>query len=1148
MQIKLTELLTLYFSLPIRTRGAQFTRNLNFDFEQVEENYYTSDIRDGREIETVTLRLEVKKSTELTALARCSCHKFQKGTCAHLWALMIGIDQSSPVTVQQTIRTASLRPDLFEDDFEDDTEDDDFFDENEDPFFNDSSHSGLVQELSKMLGLSSGSKLATRSKGRYLPPPPPTWKDYFVPLKEMMVAREQVNKPPTWPENWQLLYVLDVETIKSTGIIAIDLYYQERKKNGDWGKAKQTHLKREHFLVHPNPQDRQLLLTLAGMNALGSNTLSVSGSLQAYLGRESYKPLQYYVGGPDLEGVFPQLCATNRFFIIQAQQGERKFIGPLAWDPHEKPWEFHLGLNRVTSKSSDFETQLLLKREEKQLSPSEVLLLLSDGYLLTRTQVSKFNHFGAFPLVAYLRGEVPLVIPEAELDTFLHEMTQLPSAPPLQLPASHQVQVNQMEPLPFLSIRRNQPSAILKGNLEFVYDQLRFKMDDTSGGHYDAQTKHFYRRNRIAEKQAAQILTQHPGVEEHTFRDTGKGKSTSFQFPPQELPRLVSKLTAQGWRVEAEGKLYRTPGQVSIQVKSGLDWFELQAEVDFEGQTASLPKLLAALRRGERFVQLGDGSFGMLPEEWLAKYGLLTGVGQAEGDTIKFRRSQAGLLDALLSTQPQIAVDEPFIKLRDQLHQFDKVAAQLPPPGFIGELRPYQQEGLGWLHFLDQFGFGGCLADDMGLGKTVQVLAFLQAAKEHKEATPGRPRPSLVVVPKSLLFNWTEEARRFTPQLQILTHVGTGRDQEFDSFQAFDIILTTYGTMLRDILKLKDIQFDFVILDESQAIKNASTETSKAARLLQGRRRLAMSGTPIENHLGEFWSLFEFLNPGILGTASVFQQLVDDPNLRQIESRELLAKAVRPFLLRRTKQQVAKDLPTKTEQTIYCEMEPEQRKHYLELRDYYRATLLGQIGTEGIQKNKLQILEGLLRLRQAACHPGLIDSKQASKSSAKLDVLLPYIAEIVDEGHKALIFSQFTSFLSIVRKQLDKEKIPYLYLDGKTQNRGELVEKFQTDPKSKLFLISLKAGGFGLNLTAAEYVFLLDPWWNPAVEAQAIDRTHRIGQTEQVFAYRLITRDTVEEKVLKLQENKRNLADAILGENSATLRDLGREDLELLLS
>ena len=400
-------------------------------------------------------------------------------------------------------------------------------------------------------------------------------------------------------------------------------------------------------------------------------------------------------------------------------------------------------------------------------------------------------------------------------------------------------------------------------------------------------------------------------------------------------------------------------------------------------------------------------------------------------------------------------------------------------------------------------------------------------------------------MPRSLVFNWIEEAARFAPEMRVLDYTGTDRSTEL--VKDHDLVLTTYGTLRRDAAHLKDIEFDYVILDEAQAIKNATTASSKAARLLQGRHRLALSGTPVENHVGELWSLFDFLNPGLLGTATAFQQGAGVRARSDRSDLELLSRAIRPFILRRTKQQVAPELPERTEQTIHCELEDAQRKLYDDLRDRYRRTLLAQVDRDGLNKSKMQVLEALLRLRQAACHPALVDQRRGAESSAKFDVLLPRLAELVEDGYKALVFSQFTTLLGLLRPRLEASGIVYEYLDGRTRDRAARVERFQNDPDCRVFLISLKAGGLGLNLTAAEYVFLLDPWWNPAAEAQAIDRAHRIGQTRHVFAYRLIARDTVEEKVAELQQSKRELADAILTADAGLIRSLSREDLEWLV-
>jgi SNF2 family DNA or RNA helicase len=513
------------------------------------------------------------------------------------------------------------------------------------------------------------------------------------------------------------------------------------------------------------------------------------------------------------------------------------------------------------------------------------------------------------------------------------------------------------------------------------------------------------------------------------------------------------------------------------------------------------------------------------------------------------------------------------------------------------------------MHGLRDLNLGGCLADDMGLGKTVQVLALLESRRQAMAASADEHLPSLVVAPKSLVFNWAEEAKRFAPDLRVLRFTGNERVFVRDQLNQYDLVLTTYGTLRRDVPTLKEVQFDYAILDEAQAIKNASSQSAKSCRLIRARHRLAMTGTPIENHLGELWSLFEFINPGMLGMSSAFQRLARSTRAVEAEAaedsapeldervatdtdmdedagsdaaagalrktigtaitesaagpatngqpetapssttaRSALAQALRPFILRRTKKQVLTELPERTEQTLFCEMDGDQRRLYNELKNHYRDSLLKTVQSRGIAKAKIHVLEALLRLRQAACHPALIDNRYAEIESAKLEALMEKLAHIISENHKALVFSQFTSLLALVRDRLDSEEIPYEYLDGSTSDRQARVERFQNDPKLPLFLISLKAGGQGLNLTSADYVFILDPWWNPAVEAQAVDRAYRIGQTRHVFAYRLICRDTIEEKILEMQAAKRAVADAILSEDNSVLRDLTAEDLERLLS
>jgi SNF2 family DNA or RNA helicase len=441
-------------------------------------------------------------------------------------------------------------------------------------------------------------------------------------------------------------------------------------------------------------------------------------------------------------------------------------------------------------------------------------------------------------------------------------------------------------------------------------------------------------------------------------------------------------------------------------------------------------------------------------------------------------------------------------------------------------------------------GLGGCLADDMGLGKTIQVLAMLVRRQTVIAAAGVARRPTLVVVPKSLVFNWIEEARKFAPGLRVVNHTGNARLDTADNLADSDIVITTYGTLRRDIVRHREIEFDYVVLDEAQSIKNAASQAAKACRLLRARHRLALTGTPVENHIGELWSIFEFLNPGQLGSASRLRRFLADGR----GSTEVVARAVRPYLLRRTKAQVLSDLPEKTEQTLFVELGEAQRKAYDDLREHYRQELSGRIGRMGMGRSRIAVLEALLRLRQTACHPGLVDPARGDEPGAKLETLLEQLDEVLAEGHKVLVFSQFTSFLAILRRQLDARGVTYEYLDGRTTDRQARVVRFQEDPDCRLFLVSLKAGGQGLNLTAADYIYILDPWWNPAVEAQAVDRAHRIGQTRRVFAYRLIARDTVEEKIVALQDRKRELAESIVRADESMIASLTAEDVELLLS
>jgi superfamily II DNA or RNA helicase len=958
------------------------------------------------------------------------------------------------------------------------------------------------------------------------------WKGAIKRLRQDSLEANGTAKS-AWEQGRELIFSIDVNGSRGGDGVVIETLHRDRKRDGTWGKLHPSAISRRIAESMPNAADRQIAALLIGANAGGYYYDGYSSAMRHLL---SPAMAQFLI---------PLICRTGRCLYDDQISGQR--LPGIQWDDQGQ-WQLQLTLDADMA-AGDYVLSGQLRRGEERLALSDTRIVTHGGLVFQKDRVAPLEDSGAFEWIKLLTEQHALRVPRDEANDLVAELNRMTRLPALTLPPELEIQETQPTMRPRLRLRAPGRKSWggddrLHGELSFDYEGTIAPEGDFSRGIFDAQGRRVILRDSIGEIAARDRLRQ-LGFRFDPDPETGH---PTPRLATKNLPKAVKALLQENWHVEADGKLYRRAGNFQVDVTSGIDWFDLSARVDFDGQVVTLPTLLAAMRRGENTVSLGDGTFGLLPEEWLAKYAALASVAKPEDDLLRFTRSQIGLLDALLATHPQSTFDDTFRRTRDELRAFEGIGPADPPPGFIGELRPYQRETLGWFDFLRRFNFGGCLADDMGLGKTVQVLALLESRRTRDRAGADRAGPSLVVVPRSLVFNWLQEAARFTPQLRVFDHSGADRPKGADHLADYDLIVTTYGTLRRDIIHLKDVLFDYVVLDEAQTIKNPNSESAKSARLLSASHRLVLSGTPVQNHLGDLWSLFEFLNPGMLGAVSAFSAATISGNGADAEGRGLLARGLRPFILRRTKEQVATDLPARLEQTIYCELEPPQRKLYDELREHYRHSLLGLIEREGINKAKIQILEALLRLRQAACHPGLVDKARGDDPSAKLDMLLPRLAEVTEDGHKALVFSQFTQFLALVRKRLDRDKICYEYLDGRTRDRQERVNRFQSDPDCKLFLISLKAGGLGLNLTAADYVFLLDPWWNPAVEAQAIDRSHRIGQTRQVFACRLIARGTVEEKVLALQQSKRALADAIINADNSLIRTIGREDLSLLLS
>jgi len=1148
----------------------------------------------GREPYTVTLKREDRSVT-----AECTCPAFDKGAyCKHIWATLLDLQD------------------------------------------NNSGPGATAQELSALRVRAP--KARKRDLNR---PPESTGEPEWVGRLSLMRLPGYDGRPnlAAFPDHRQVCYTVLPRLSARQGGLVVDLRQRTPTASG-WGKPKPMRIAASTLSTISDPIDRELCALLLGASSVHDQDMD-----EPYRGGRGHATFRLPPGA--WRTMLKRLIQTGRCYIEDDDNPENSGQSPLKWDD-QNPWVLWM-----TGKVADEELSVSveLRRGDERMAIDRPTMLLggTDGLLICGGKAAALDDRDAFRWASQFRDDYkrgadepsPLRVPLIDVSRFLDRLYMLPQLPEIDLPEEVSRQEQHIKPVPTLDLHKPAAGSTLGKNQLLArvwFDYAGQKVGPTQpgrfvpiipmnheeqhealneptpeGGHEastqaetagpavaeaqekTAQASQPIRRDRAAEHRALGLLMS------LGLRQT-QGDDDELALPAKQVVETVQALLNQGWAINADRKTVRQAGAPRLSVSSGIDWFELHGSVTYQRedgteQEISLPQILSLSRAGQEMVTLDDGSQGLLPKQWLEEHGLLTGLGKLHDDHLRYKNSQAALLDALLRDHELVEVDDPFRLARERLNQFDGVKPRDAQPSFKGELRPYQKLGLGWLSFLRWFGVGGVLADDMGLGKTVQVLAMMHnrmltaqspdsipADSEHADAKPHRP--TLVVAPKSVVFNWLDECEHFAPELKVIAYSGTERQTLRDDFNNHDLIVTSYGLMRRDIADLKELEFDYVVLDEAQAIKNPASQSAKAARLLNARHRLALTGTPIENHLGDIWSIFEYLNPGMLGSSAKFNDMVRasasasrsvtngvggaadagggiDPQ-NESDAHEpspaspmlsQIAQGLRPFVLRRTKGQVLKDLPKKTEQTMVCEMEPAQRKVYDDLRAYYHSQLMTQLDAPGGEretkrganiggKPAFMVLEALLRLRQAACHPGLIDPKRANEPSAKLDALMGSLDDIIEEGSKALVFSQFTSMLALVKPKLDERGIKYCYLDGQTRNRRDVVKQFQEDDKTSLFLISLKAGGFGLNLTAAEYVFILDPWWNPAVEAQAIDRTHRIGQTKPVFAYRMVCQDTVEQRITELQNRKRKLAEAIVGGDDSLLRSLTRQDLESLLS
>ncbi len=713
-------------------------------------------------------------------------------------------------------------------------------------------------------------------------------------------------------------------------------------------------------------------------------------------------------------------------------------------------------------------------------------------------------------------------------------------------PEPMKMQMIKFYPTPVLKIFEGSTYLKEPGRIEVEFD-------------YDSRFRRFlvenpglplvhYEKDHEFETLCLYLLKTDPLLHMEIKNDFMYGTKYSFSFKDGDdfkwLMESSAKYMAKGFRIySARQKQYigKTGSKVRLNITPGMRWLEFKPllenvatgetfEIDFVDYTANS-------------VTDKNGTLHLIDKEDIDKLSFLAHLAERHGGFYRVPSENYYLINVLYDRRmDNIPALKEKLLYAKRLEGFKQIPEYERAKNFKGKLRKYQEAGFRWLRFLHEYHFSGCLADDMGLGKTVQTLALLQALKEENRLTT-----SLLVVPVSAISNWEAEIARFTPSLTFHRHLGAGRDKDIDVWPNHDLVITSYATLRNDIETFRKFHFDYIVLDESQNIKNLSSQVTKAVKLIKGGHRLALSGTPIENTTMELWSLFDFLMPGFLGTPDWFRTewAVRVEKYKDEQKTEVLKNMIYPFILRRKKEQVEKDLPAKIEVVETLVMEEEQMKLYVNTALYYSERVLKAIDEKGVESSAFVILEGMLRLRQVCLFPQLVDPEFKDIPSIKFGRLIEMLEDILSEGHKVLVFSQFVKVLEIIRQHFNAENIDYCYIDGslEAKTRGNEVKQFQEDETKRVFLLSLKAGGVAINLTAADYVIIFDPWWNPAVEAQAIDRSHRIGQTKKVFVYRMVVKNTIEEKMLALQEQKRELVDKLITSESKAFKNLTREDI-----
>lgn len=915
---------------------------------------------------------------------------------------------------------------------------------------------------------------------------------------------------------------IKIETLDATALIEHTPLFDE-----DW-KSKFT--RALDSTAYQTSQEQRQIFVVNFQKSKESNRVIIEPWLQEKLPNGQWGPIRSASLLQSESSILPSVAFG--FLMHLYQQGvlyfqsfqKNRFLEPL--EISNEVLDFDISLSKI---SDHYYARAVLRSGLKNFELSQIDEVIYPFVLIGNAlyEADFKGHTGLFEI---LKKERAIEIPENNVNDYLDLMFR--SAPQLNLvlPAELEFAIKKERPHVRLNIQKiDNLKPPYQVEFEIFYGDKFVNVLKPEAWINDIPNRIKIPRDLEKEK----VIWAK--FKEAGFLGSNKIKNKNLTYLGYDfLMDALEVASHEDWLIHMDKKVLSKGQSYNAKMSSNIDWFEVHADFKFSGldQTMHLPEILRALDKNERLIQNAEGEWLYIPQQWSQKFKLLNKLSLKSKDNIKISKVQALFLSSFFTNDDNFLFEEKASQLENILKSLRDLPEHTPNKDFTGELRPYQKKGLGWIELLKENHIGGILADDMGLGKTVMMLASFV-----KKSTS----PTLIVAPKSLIFNWAKEIQRFIPHATVIEYTGTKRKDLLETINNTSIVVTTYHTLRQDIDDFKKIKFDLFVMDEAHYIKNADSQSYMACKLIEAQHKFALTGTPIENSLQDLFSILSIVNPGLVSESS--SQKVEKDG----EALKVLSKALQPFVLRRTKEQVLTDLPAKVETILYCELSPDEKKKYDELKNFYWSQVSDKVVNKA-QGSQFHILEALLRLRQAACHHGLLDKEKAHLPSAKFELLLEQIETIRAEGKKALIFSQFTSLLKILSQFIEEKNLKYVYLDGKTKDREAVVDEFQNNPEVSLFLVSLKAGGVGLNLTAAEYVYILDPWWNPAVENQAIDRAHRIGQKNKVFAYKIIAKDTIEEKILELQKSKLDLAKNVIGTDTSLLKSLSMDDLKYLFS